>query len=127
MDKLILIGGGGFAAEASTYIKDNHEIDFVVYDDEPSVHPLLQNRLAGNIDKFIEDFDSSVKCFIAIGDSMKRKKVHERIQHLEIDYFSFIHPTATVSSTAKLGLGSFLYPYTIRSMMARISFLMLGF
>jgi len=113
MDNLILIGGGGYAAEVLTYIKDNEDIDFEVYDDSLEIHPSLQDLRIGNIDDFIENFDNKKKCFLAIGDTVKKKEIHQKIQHLPIDYYSFIHPTSTISSTAKLGKCHFLYPYTI--------------
>jgi len=113
MDKIILIGGGGYAAEVATYIKDNEKFDFEVYDDSEEIHPSLQDLKIGNINDFINDFDGAKKCFLAIGDTLQKKEIHNKIKHLSIEYHSFIHPTATISSTAKLGECHFLYPYTI--------------
>jgi sugar O-acyltransferase (sialic acid O-acetyltransferase NeuD family) len=113
MDKIILIGGDGYAAEVSIYLKDNKALTFEVYDDNEEIHPSLQELRVGNIEDFIENFDGTRKCFLAIGDALLKKEIHNRIKHLSINYYSFIHPTATISSTAKLGECHFLYPYSI--------------
>ncbi len=113
MKKLIIIGTGGFAAEAYDYIStcENIEINFLDSIDIDEIREDLKPYYAGNISQ-IEDF-TDCEFFIGIGDPRERYKTFKNLERYDLNYYSFIHPTALVSKTAILSEGSFLYPHTI--------------
>ena len=112
-DKISFIGGDGYAAEIINYVEDNENFEIEVYEDSKIIHDSLTKYKAGTIDDFIKNFEDGNKCFLAIQDPQSKKIVYDRIKHLNIRYYSFIHPTALISSSAELGSSIFLYPYTV--------------
>lgn len=105
--KVILIGGGGFSYEIGNMLSENGvEIVGFVSKNKPQDN-LKYNYLGGDdsISRWIE-----IPMVIAIGNPFLRGKLHEKIVSSRGRLFSFVHPTAYVSATAKLSEGVIVYP-----------------
>lgn len=114
MEKLIIIGTGGFAAEAYDYINKHHDLDIQFLDDvvnEDNIRSDIKKHFVGNL-SLIEKF-SDCKFFIGLGDPKDRHDMYISLRSHTLNYFSFIHPTAQVSETAQISEGCFLYPFSI--------------
>jgi len=62
----------------------------------------------------------NLMALLCIGDSAGRKLVAEKIKKLGIRLHTFVHSSAVVAKSAKIGYGSILYPFTVVSSNVRI-------
>lgn len=99
--KLAIFGYGGHAREVASLI----DKDIVFFVDD---------KYANEVAKPLSTFDPfEYKIIIAIGDSNERENIVNKLPN-NTTYFSFIHPTAIITSTDfELGEGSFIGPYSI--------------
>lgn len=105
--KVVLIGGGGFSYELGHMLSENGvEIVGIISKNKPQYN-FKYNYLGGDdcISRWIE-----IPMAIAIGNPILRGKLHEKIVSCGGSLFSFVHPTAYVSATAKLSEGVIIYP-----------------
>lgn len=113
MHDLFVVGSGGFAAEAIDYIREDTKFDIkIVSDNADDIRPDLKKLHIGPL-SVLKDGNNIKKCFIGIGDPAVKKEIYNLI-HSDVDsFYTFAHKTAIISSTANIGQGCFLYPYTI--------------
>ncbi len=109
--RFLVVGVGGFAKEITDLLALlGYEVE--AYFTEPSV--VVRHPLSGA--KIVHDL-ASVRCdmaVVAIGDTAAR----QRFRALLVDRFelpSLIHPTATVSPTARIGGGALIMPNVVVS------------
>jgi acetyltransferase EpsM len=112
MKKIILIGAGGNAAEVREYIsyhnqvKPNQLIEVVGFIDatdkfhqkykftEPYLGPVEEHQILSDVEYMF--------CF----DNLAyKKKLAEQFKQHGAKFFTFIHPTSLIASTAKIGHG----------------------
>lgn len=122
MKKIIIIGSGGFAAEAFSYISQHENVDIKFIDDveQSNVREDIKSKLIGTISDLNDSMISENLFFIGYGDPRKKQEIHDSIKQFNLKYYSFIHPTSQVSNTAKLSHGCFLYPFTVIANNAKI-------
>jgi sugar O-acyltransferase (sialic acid O-acetyltransferase NeuD family) len=98
--KKALIGGGGHAREVILQMRQ--QLPCFVDDAYVTEHTLP-----------LSTFNPlEYEVMIAIGSSIDRFDVKQRLPK-ETKYFSFIHPTAIIGDTVKIGIGSFIGAYSI--------------
>lgn len=113
MANTIIIGAGGYSRVVIDNLSFNKDIKIIGFVD--------QTKEIHNKEKFgfkvfgdISMIPSLIKqykidsVFIAIGDQEARKKYSEEIKKYNLNLVNAIHPTAFVSSSAKLGKGIFI-------------------
>jgi sugar O-acyltransferase (sialic acid O-acetyltransferase NeuD family) len=122
MKKIIIIGSGGFAAEAYSYISqhENAEIGFIDDVDPNYAREDIKPKIIGKISDLDDSIISENLFFIGYGDPRKKQAIYNSIKELNLKYYSFIHPTSQVSTSAKLSDGCFLYPFTVIANNAKI-------
>ena len=109
MQNLIIIGAGGLgrevydlAVDAGTYLVRG----FV--DANPAAAPGVAPVLGTPDDYEIQQGDVFI---CAIGNPVVRRKCVEQLQQRGAQYATLIHPSAIVSPTAQIGVGSIVKPY----------------
>lgn len=117
MKKVIIIGAGAHAAELEEYILENNrirpEMEILGYlDDSVENHQKSQLLfpLLGGIFSF--NVPSEVELILSIGHINLRSRIITHFTAKKIPFTNFIHHTARVFRTAKLGEGNVICPYT---------------
>ncbi len=119
MQKVILIGAGGHAAEIDDYInfyndhQENKSARLKIMgflDDNPDSYKCYQ--LSAPYLGTIKTHDIDLKCkyIIAIANIKYRRPIIESFLESEAKFLTFLHPTATVSRSAKIGIGTVIAP-----------------
>lgn len=107
MEKLILIGAGGYAKSVLDSIDYfNYELvgflDEFTKEDMHLGHPVVANSLDD-----LENAGSYV-FFIAIGNNINRKKWYDRLKERQLRIINVVDKSAIVSSSARIGDGCFV-------------------
>ena len=113
-----IIGAGGFGREVLEYCQDAQNagwpfrvVGFI--DDGPDALKMFTVSV-GVLGNLTEIGKLSVENFIiAIGDPSARRKICELIGSVDGSLVSIIHPTAYVSSTARVEAGAVLCPFSM--------------
>ena len=113
MKDLVIFGAGGFGKEVAQLVEDINASakswNFLGYIDETTEkqgtlvngHPVL-----GNLSWFAHN--PTVYAVCAIGNPLHKYRLVEQIDRYHIPFATLIHPGATVSRTAKIGIGSII-------------------
>jgi sugar O-acyltransferase (sialic acid O-acetyltransferase NeuD family) len=119
MQKVVIVGAGGFGREVFDLIKDINrargtlfEVMGFVADDQPDT--IAINRIGlqylGNLDTAIEtisDF-SSWGYVIAIGDGQIRHQINNKLEKTGLIPISLVHPSVQIGSNVNIGVGSII-------------------
>jgi sugar O-acyltransferase (sialic acid O-acetyltransferase NeuD family) len=124
MTKIIIIGSGAVAAELTTYIEDQnnylkYEKQLIIQgyiDFEENIKkywakynfskPVLNDIVSYNVKK--ED-----RFIIGISDIEFRMKMIQILKSKQAEIIGFIHKSAIISNSAKIGIGNIIYPHCI--------------
>lgn len=123
--KLIIVGAGALSREVICWIHSAREqgldADLKGHLVDPAYSKLpehYQLPWLGGVDRYEPQPDEA--CVIAISDPAAKRAVAEQLQTRGARFFTFIHPTAVVAKTAKLGQGCILCPHAMVSADAEI-------
>lgn len=122
-NRMILIGAGGFGREVLSWI---HHADissnmpyYYIDDNGPVLNDDYSCEYLGSIKEF--KVSPSDRFLLCIGSPDSKKFIHS-IFHKYVDQFiTFIHPSAIVAKTAKIGRGVIICPFTVISADTKIS------
>lgn len=109
MTRLVILGAGGLAktlADIATQAKTYQEIIFL--DDSPNA-----KNAKGTCADFVKFKDGNTVMFPAFGNNEIRLKWLDILLNAGVNVPSFIHPSAYVSPTAKLGLATVVLPKAV--------------
>ena len=118
-----IIGGGGYAIELCSFIQDDKKskLNIVGFFDDNKDCALFKSSPVIDYLGGIEDcFNADLPCIIAIGNPIIKAQVFKKIS-CYVELFTYIHSTAVVSSSAKIGNGVIIGPFSIISANAEIS------
>jgi acetyltransferase EpsM len=108
MKSIVIIGDGGHSRVIQDSIALNNDMKVsAILDDRYKTINSEGNILLGPVsaaNNLIEQMDYYF--VIGIGNNHVRKKIQERLNFPRERYISVIHPTAVISSSATIGLGS---------------------
>ncbi len=119
MEKVVIVGAGGFGREVIEIFKDQNKIkkhwDIIGFIDET---PSLQGKTINNYPilgglEWIEINRKNVGYIVAIGDPKGREKIIERLESMGVYFVNAIHPTVVMSESVKLGIGVIICAGTI--------------
>jgi sugar O-acyltransferase (sialic acid O-acetyltransferase NeuD family) len=116
---IILIGGGGLALEIASYILDlNSEIKILGYLDDKEDCAIKRHHrnliYFGSL--FTNNIPLEAALIIGVNDVLLRRKLFLHYKSkLKNSFFTFVHPTAYVASSAKIGEGCVIAPHSIVS------------
>ena len=102
--KLAIFGFGGHSKVAYdlSILSGWKEIDF--FDDNLN----KSEKIVGNFKSLCEDIDLYDGIFVAVGDNNIRLKKIEKLESLTNKLITLIHPNSSISSSSKIGQGSFV-------------------
>lgn len=113
MEKIIIIGAGGHAQVVADILiwmtKYNSDIMPIGYlDDNPQLlgHTYLGLPVLGKTAQLSEIAHDRI--VIAIGSNTRRKQVFDSLTAQGAEFFTVIHPSATISPFAKIGAGTMI-------------------
>lgn len=105
--------GGGIQI-LDVLLETVHLVNIAVYDDDKETHEkmVLGVRVIGCIDKAVEDYKSGVieSCAIAIGSTIPRKNVYEKVVREKIPLSNVISNRAIISKYTRIGQGNIILP-----------------
>lgn len=116
MDKAIIIGAGTYGQVYAEYLKDTKQYDIIAFlDDDKSKHQLKINDIPviGSVSK-LHDFDNraEIAVFVPIGVNSTRIRILNFARKLLFKTPGFIHPTAQIHSTVRIGVSVYILPGT---------------
>ena len=109
MKRLVLLGAGGFAKTLADMVAQTRAYNEVIFlDDNPSA----QNA-RGVCADYVKFKSADTDMYPAFGNNETRLKWLDILARENIPVASFIHPTAYVSPTAKLGPATVVLPRAV--------------
>ena len=116
IEKVFIIGAGGFAAELTEYIKDNNlmtekKVEIIGYfdiDDEQYNRYNFTSPFLGNERKY--NFTKSDNIILAVGNPNLRKNILNYFLNVECSFYNFIHYSCKISSSSSIGIGNIFCP-----------------
>ena len=128
MNRILILGGGGFGCELLGYLKSDiaagrlpQNVELGVLDENPEcelISMLPHEKYFGSLANFETKSDDVV--LVAIGNSHVRERVFIDLQKKGLSLYTFVHPTALIMPGATIGQGSIICPNTIINAGARI-------
>jgi len=126
---LIIIGTGAAAAELTVFINSSQKINKTElkikgYLDLESSKKKFWKKYSlvapflGSPENY--KFNNKEKYIISISDTIIRNKIITFLKNKKIKLVNFIHHTAIVANTAKIGSGNIIYPYCLIGPKAKI-------
>ena len=120
MKNLIVVGGGGFSLELVDYLTrdefflENFKLKGVLDDN------LVESNLPylGKIDDYSIKYNDYF--IIAIGNISDRKNVFDKLKSKGGKFYTYIHPSAFVANSSRLGEGCIVAPFTIINAFAHV-------
>lgn len=120
--KLIIIGAGAAAAELTHFVNHSNKyyktkIKISGYLDlKTGKKELLKKN--GFSKKFLGDLESHVFLksefyIVAINNMSIRKKILNLLKTKNANITNYVHPTAVIADSAKIGKGNIIYPYCL--------------
>ncbi|MBU4189366.1 MAG: acetyltransferase [Candidatus Thermoplasmatota archaeon] len=110
MNKVVVVGCGGFGREVIEIFKDQNKgkkkwdiLGFV--DDDPNTHGKYINDfpVLGGISWLIENHHNEIGCVIAIGEPKTKKLTADKLESNKINFVNAIHPSVIMSEYVELG------------------------
>jgi sugar O-acyltransferase (sialic acid O-acetyltransferase NeuD family) len=122
---IVIVGAGGFAKDVFTYLGDvnlgqsqTNVVRGFLATPEPSAQIQSLAPYLGSEHDYT--FSPEDRVIVAIGDPAKRRAVTERVAARGAIFMTLIHPRSYVASTAVLGEGCILTPFTFIGPFARV-------
>jgi acetyltransferase-like isoleucine patch superfamily enzyme len=111
LKQIVIVNAKGFGEEVATWIQlmSGYGVDFVLkgfLDNRTFAQTILP--IIGTPEVYVPTKHDSL--VIALADPVSKKKVAERFDLLCTDFFTVIHPSNVISSTATIGRGGIIAP-----------------
>ena len=120
-ERIIIVGGGSLATELISWILNANifksiEKRLFFIDDSINNDIYLENikvKFLGKINDIIPRKDD--KFFMGIANPLIKSEIVDFLEKKKVNFCSFIHPTAIITKTAKIGKGCLIFPFCICS------------
>ncbi|HIF9347347.1 TPA: acetyltransferase [Photobacterium damselae] len=114
MKKLAIIGAGGHSKVIAEIAELTSWKNIAFYDDRwPDETQNGLYNILGTFNDYCQRYNDYDGVIIAIGNNDIRAKLHSVLVNLNAPLVSLIHPRATVSSRAKIGLGTVVMAHAV--------------
>lgn len=117
MNKIIIVGAGGFGCELLQWIKDINDVrpqwEIAGFIDD-NLHALDGKEMDYPIIGTIKDWQphDNEEFAMALGSPEQKKRVSETLRNRGAKFATIIHPTALVSPFAHYGEGLVMFPFS---------------
>jgi acetyltransferase EpsM len=112
--KIILIGNGGHSKVIQDMINALRVFEIIAILDDKYQYEQRENGIIHAPLTFIEKLiDRDIKVLISIGNNEIRKAIAIQLNLNEEAYVTVIHPTAIISPSARIGLGTVIMPNAV--------------
>ena len=120
--RLLIIGAGGHGlVVADAAIEQGIWSEIAFLDDRVTEHPLIPYcpvlGVTNDAHKFVEQYQDLV---VAVGDNKRRLQVIDECMNKGFNLPIISHPTATISSYAEIGSGTFLAAHSVVNVGAKL-------
>jgi len=127
MEKILIIGAGGFGREVLWTINDCNKIEkkysvLGFIDEDKSLHGQTIDGfpVLGGLDWIDSNYEKPMSCIIAIGNSLIKKKIEKQLEKVNPSYAKIIHPTVISSQLVTIGDGTIIQAGTILTVNLKI-------
>lgn len=110
MKSVVIVGAGGFGREVLEIFKDQNRVsktwDILGFIDEnKELHGKMVNGypVLGGLDWLRKHNNENLGCVCAIGTCETRKRVVEKLQEMNVNFYNAIHPSVVMSEFVELG------------------------
>lgn len=117
---IIILGNGGHSRVIQEIIATTAHKVIAILDDKYESGFQEKDVIHAPILFLMKLFRANTRVVVAIGSNENRKKVVQSLHLLPQHYLSVIHPTAVVSTSAKIGYGSVIMPHAVVNAAAEI-------
>tara|TARA_B110000285_G_scaffold131740_1_gene147853 strand:+ start:5237 stop:5869 length:633 start_codon:yes stop_codon:yes gene_type:complete len=119
LNKVILFGYSGHSLVVNDCL--GHNRIFGYFDnEEKNENPLDIKYLGVETEEDLSQFDNGVFVFPSIGNNILRKKIRSHYLSFNMKETNAIHPSAVISRSVKLGLGTMIGPNAVLNAKATI-------
>jgi sugar O-acyltransferase (sialic acid O-acetyltransferase NeuD family) len=121
MKNIIIVGAGGFGREIAclleAVIETNNTQIAGFLDDTLDASTALNSHYPYPVLGSVTEYEPRLGdvFIIAIGDPKAKLMIAKKLEQKGAEFFSFIHPTAVIARTAKLGTGVIFCPFSVAS------------
>ena len=118
MNKLILVGSGGFAKELYQYLQstDNEILGYI----DRQRSEFYDLSYLGDEESLDQSFFKEASFLLGIGQVELRASIIAKLKARGASFFSFIHPSAIIAKDALFGEGVVLCPHTMLNAGAKL-------
>lgn len=109
--KYLIYGTGAQGLIAADYLSSIKNLDSIFFiDDNLDLKGQIINgiKVIGGMDELRLFDKKTIKIHIAIGHPVIKKNIVDKLKALSIKYFPIVHPSSSISTTAKIGEGLFI-------------------
>lgn len=107
MEKLLLVGAGGFGRVVLEHVIDKYDCAFI--DDGPEIGTMVGGvPVIGKIDELDKWYGEYKQLIVTIGNNKLRERIYEEAGSIGYTFPSIIHPSVYISPHAQLGSGTII-------------------
>lgn len=110
MEKLLLVGAGGFGRVVLEYASCHYNCAFLDDGDATIVDGVPVIGKTGDMKKFFPEYKLLL---VTIGNNMLRERLYQEAASIGYSFPNIIHPTAYVSPHAHIGYGCVILNYAV--------------
>ena len=118
MKKVIIIGAGGHGKVISDIISACNDELLGFLDDKYS-QTGSDDRILGKVEDAVKYADDA-EFIVGIGDNVTRERVARQLLEQNMKFYTAIHPTAVISKSATVGMGTAVMPYAVINADAKV-------
>lgn len=112
--KCVIVGAGTYGQVYAKYLAEKY-IEIVFIDDNTSLHNAIFEgvKVIGNYSYLLSELDKSIyDVYVPIGNNKIRVEMMTKLKEAGYNTPSFIHLSATIHSSVKIGRGVYILPST---------------
>lgn len=121
MDRLLLVGAGGFGRVVLEHVCDEYECAFL--DDGPEVGTVIDGvQVIGGTGDLAKWYGEYTRLIVTIGNNKLRESIYEQAKAIGYEFPSIIHRTAYISPHSHIGEGAIILNNAIVQHSAKAGF-----
>lgn len=120
-DQVLLIGGGGHCKVVIDVFRAAHCEPFGILDPHLTESDIFGVPVLGGDERASDLFEQGYqRAFVAIGENSVRRRIAARFMEIGFELVTAIHPSAVISTSARVESGSIVMPNAVINANARV-------